>query len=293
VRGLVAALVLVTTVVSGVAAASPVQDPQNRLSEGRQAYERQHYQEAEQAMYPLLYPEPELGSEESVVEARRVLALSYFFQKKMPEARKEVLSLLQMRPNYQLNAFVEAPVAVSFFETIRKEQETRLSEIKRRQEQEAERNRKQEERRLAEERAQAQRIFIERQVHRNSRLIALVPFGIGQAQNGHLRTAILFGTSEAAFALTSLGLWITLQTKYAGGAVPIAEHDTANVMSNLQLGFGIAFWATVAAGIIDAEVRFVPEVVLKERELPKKRTSFHLSPILAPGQYGLGLQGAF
>jgi hypothetical protein len=290
VRFLLAALVLL----GSVAHAMPLEDPQSRLSDGQKAYDRQHYQEAEQAVFPLLYPEPELGSEESVVEARRVLALSYFFQKKMPEARKEVLSLLQMRPNYQLNAFVEAPVAVSFFENIRREQEGRLTEIKRRQEEEAQEARRNEERRRAEERALAQRIYIEKKVQKNSRLIALLPFGIGQAQNGTTTTAILFGSSEAAFALTSLGLWITLQAKYTGGAVPVAEVHTANVISNLQLAFGIAFWGTVVAGIIEAQVRFVPERVLQEKELPKKpKTSWKLSPILAPGQYGLGLQGAF
>ena len=65
---------------------------------------------------------------------------------------------------------------------------------------------------------------------------------------------------------------------------------------SLQLAAGAAFWATVAWGILDAQLLFKREVVRDTRErtdspAPAKKPKHQLSIIPAPG--GVGLVGTF
>ena len=97
---------------------------------------------------------------------------------------------MALRPTYQLDPIVDPPVAVRFFEDVRRRHSERINAIKKREVEETEREHKEEERRLAEARAKAERIYVDRTVERHSRLIALLPFGAGQAQNGQTAKAI-------------------------------------------------------------------------------------------------------
>jgi len=283
---------------SSPAAASPSQNPQASLELGRLAYQRSEFGEVEKAIHPLLYPTVELTSHDDVVGARRLLLLSYFFQDKKPEARREVVSLLALEPGYQLDPAVDPPVAVRFFEEVRVEQGKRMLEIRRRQIEEAERARKEEERRRAAERAKAERIIVEKQVIRRSRLIAMLPFGAGQAQNGQRGKAIAFGLTELALGGLSLGTWIAVDQRYGNGLVPKADKPLADTLLGLQIGAGAAFWVVVAWGIIDAQVKLKSETVItRELDKPvpphKVKSQIMITPTVAPGLYGLGVGGTF
>ena len=67
--------------------------PRSALEEGKLAYQRSQFHQVESAIKPLLYPTPTLETPEDILEARRLLALAYFFQRKPVEARQEVLAL--------------------------------------------------------------------------------------------------------------------------------------------------------------------------------------------------------
>src|SRR5688572_10930002 len=190
---------------------APRKSPEGRLSDGRLAYERGDYASAVRLIVPLLYPSIELSTEEAVIDAHRLLALSYLLQKKETEAEEEATSLLALRPSFQLDPIVEPLMAVAFFETVRKRQDERLRQLREREHAESEARAREAERRR---RAEAERIYIERSVERHSRLVATLPFGIGQWQNGHKRKAALFLTSELAFGLRSLSCYVALEQKY-------------------------------------------------------------------------------
>jgi hypothetical protein len=274
--------------------AAPSLSPQAALQQSKLAILRHEYKEAEDTLKPMLDQFP---TEEGLIEAHRLLASSYFFQHREDEASKEVVALLQIRPDFKLDPVMEQPKLVAFFERVRGEQAEKLAEIKRRQQEENERLRREEERRRAEERAKAQRIYVEKEIHYNSRWIAMVPFGVGQAQNRNYKLAALFASTELALGATSLSLWIAVQARYPAGKVPAAptsELGLARTLSGLQLGFGAAFWGMAIIGIIEAQARFVPKIV-RTRELPTgaKKASWNVLPLLAPNQFGVGLQGAF
>ena len=289
---LVLAVVLGAAPVRGEA---PRKSPENRLAEGRLAYERGDYPLAVVTLTPLLYPSIELASEDAVIEAHRLLALSYLLEKKEPEAAEEATSILALRPSFQLDPIVDPPMAVSFFESVRKRQEARLHDLRERARKDAEaRAREDAERRHA----TAERVYIERTVTRRSRLVATLPFGVGQWQNGQRTKAALFLSSELVFGALSLSGYVALDQKYPYDPstrkrfYPIAEQTTAQALLGLQLGAGIAFWATVLWGIIDAHVLFKRETV-QTREVPRGLKSLMLSPSAAPSGGGLSLQGAF
>jgi hypothetical protein len=268
--------------------------PQLALDQGRNAYERGDYHAAIETIHPLLYPRIELRSEESVVEAHRLLALSYLFMKKEDEAYEEVSSLLELRPRYELDPVIDPPVAVRFFEGVKRKQEDKLKEIRERQRIEEERLRKEAEKRRLQERM----VIAERQVIKNNRVVAALPFGVGQWQNRESKKAIFFCVSESVMGTLSLAAWIAINRKYPLGTFPPGDQDTATALTALQLASGGAFWALVAWGIIDAEVKFKPEIVIETRELPvappaPSKVKMSLSPLITPGFFGLGLQGAF
>lgn len=299
----VAALVALATLALPVAPAraTPLRHADDALETGRTAYDRGDYARAIDTIHPLLYPSIELGTEDEVVQAHRLLALSYFFVNQPKEAEQEVTSLLALRPNYALDPIVDPPVAVRFFEDVKRRQSERLKAIQSREREEAERRRKEEERERAMARARAERIYVDRVVERHSRLIATLPFGIGQAQNGQNGKAIAFGVSEGVLGLTSLAAFLAIQLKYPVDPTtlhrqfPASETGTATTLIGLQLAAGAAFWATVVWGIIDAQVLFKREVVRTTRErgaAPPPHANKPTSEITVMPA-GLGLVGTF
>lgn len=296
---------LIGLLVAAPALANPSHNAKDALDQGRTAYDRGDYGRAIDTINPLLYPSIELGTEDDVIAAHKLLALSYFFVNKTKDAENEVTSLLALRPNYQLDPIVDPPVAVRFFEDVRRRQSERINALKKRELEENERAHKEEERRLAEARAKAERIYLDRVVERHSRIIALLPFGAGQAQNGQTGKAIAFGVSEGVLAVASVATYFTLQYRYpinpATGhqQFPVSEQNTATALLSVQLAAGAAFWATVAWGILDAQLLFKREVVVdtRERTTPagatKKKPTKHSSLSIIPTLGGVGIVGSF
>jgi hypothetical protein len=283
-RGVALGLALALAFAS-TARANPSLVPRDALEQGRTAYERGDYGSAIDTIHPLLYPAIELATEDEVVQAHRLLALAYFFVNKPKDAEQEVTSLLALRPSYQLDPILDPPVAVRFFDDVRRRQSERLNTIRQRELEEAERTRRERERRDAAARAKAQRIYVDRVVERHSRLIA----------------ALGFGVSEALFGGASLAAFLAINFKYPTDPVtlhrvyPAGEYNTATALTTVQLAGGALFWATVLWGIIDAEVLFKPEVVRGERErlAPPPAGKLSIAPILGPSTAGIGVRGSF
>jgi hypothetical protein len=296
-------VVLAAASLGGAARANPSLNPQGALTDGRVAYERGDYEVAIRTLRPLLYPSIELGTEEAVVEAHRLLTLSYFLAKKESLAEEEATSLLAMRPNFELDPVVDPPTVVRFFQEVRKKQGERLQAIRARQREEGARARKEEERRRLEAHAKAERVFVERTVERHSRLVALIPFGVGQAQNGQRKKAIAFLATELLLGALSLSAYLAIDQRYQTfdpstnrRTFPVGDTAIAQMLVGLELGAGIAFWGVLAWGIVDAQVLYKPEVVrLNELQSAPVRgkPKVSLAPVLSPGRYGLQLQGAF
>jgi hypothetical protein len=142
-------------------------------------------------------------------------------------------------------------------------------------------------------------------ITKNRRWLALVPFGVGQFQNRETALGTAFLVSETLLAATALTtIVVRLHLEEAGKAVDadkeevnarIADWHAALVVSSY--GFG----AVALAGIIQAELAFVPEFRdTRRRQLPRYLTAppkpaARVVPALAPvpGGATLGVTGVF
>jgi hypothetical protein len=143
----------------------------------------------------------------------------------------------------------------------------------------------------------------ERWVEPNSRWIAMVPFGGGQYQNGDVRLGVVFTVGEALLgggALISLAVYNKLAktdvTQRTANNQPVdfpkLNQQIMTAATVNQVCF-VAWAALTAAGVVQAQVAFVPErVTFHKRPVPPRPT---VTPVAAPLPGGaiLGLTGNF
>jgi hypothetical protein len=248
--------------------------PSVEFQRGKVAFDRGEYGRAIELLRPLLYPEPRLQSEGEIATAHRMLGVAHLFERQNDQATQEFRKFLQLRPDYRMDPLIDPPLVVDFFNGVLKQQEVELAELGRlRQEAEAD-----ERRRRETDRSVTQPF--ERRFVRNSLMVAFVPFGAGQFQNGH-RTkgwvflgsqSLLAGISTAAFA-TNFALYgarpvIHCEPAPAGtrgpgcspGYRPSPDQSRSQLLLKVQLVSGALFFAAAIWGVTDAILNFQPEV---------------------------------
>lgn len=191
--------------------------------------------------------------------------------------------------------------------------EIRRAEVKRMQDAEAraqreQRLREEERRRVEQLVAIAEKEIV---IERHSRMLASIPFGVGQFQNGQNGLGWLFFATEMAASgvlFGSLYMQLYYQSKSRDPAFTTrditARADTAQLVQTISgyslLGIGLI-------GIAEAHLSFVPEVRLeRKRDLPEHlklvpvkaapaqpAISLSLMPWAAPGVAGATMSGAF
>ena len=133
----------------------------------------------------------------------------------------------------------------------------------------------------------------EKITERHSRFIAFLPFGAGQFQNNQPVLGWIFLGTEAAFVITgtvAIPLYFAeLQTardqyvetnpfRSRDGQSAIARADGYRVLNLVSYG---AFLATAAIGIVQANAKFEPELVItRKRTLPISGAFW--KPVLTP-----------
>jgi hypothetical protein len=139
----------------------------------------------------------------------------------------------------------------------------------------------------------------EKHVQPNSRWIAMVPFGVGQFQNGNVPLGAVFAVSEALLGTASLvsivifnKLVSTDTSQLPSSAYPQLNGQILTAARVNQVTF--AGWAALTvAGIVQAQVAFVPErTTTQKRPVPPRPK---LTPVAAPVPGGavLGISGTF
>jgi hypothetical protein len=280
----------------------PDEPPEERLGRARQAYLNNDFASTVAIARDLLYPVVRLRTEDDVEAAHRLLALAHFLSRDYPSAEREFSTLLALRPDFALDAVIDPPQAITFLEQLRARELSRLEQIERRRREEAERAAREDERRRREEEDRRVREAEERVrrslkpvvIEKHSRWVCLVPLGAGQFQNGERGKGRALLSTQAVLGGTSLALWLALEARYDFGRtrVPRSEVSSAQALQIVSLVTGGLFWADVAYGVIDALVRFRPEVV--RGAPPPSPPRVELVPqVLPQGGAGLWLRGSF
>jgi hypothetical protein len=264
-----------------LAAPPAANSPTAQFARGNIAFQRAEYGRAIELIRPLLYPELKLNSEGEMVQAHRMLGVAHLFMHQNDLAADEFRKLLQLRPDFRMDALIDPPMVVDFFNGVLGEQEAEIAEldIKRR---EAEARAK---KRRADGAACPPPAILERRTIRNSRAVSFLPFGAGQFQNGHSRKGWSFFAAETALGAISLGALATnfalygvrptLKCEASGdrgnamgsegcspGYKPGPDRSRSELLLKVQLISGTLFFATAIWGVTDAILNFEPEVVV-------------------------------
>jgi hypothetical protein len=221
------------------------------------------------------------------IEAYRILGLSRFFQGRSEDARIAFINLLSLDPDFQLDPFYVPPQAVAFFERVRTDNQALLQPIRerRRAAQEALRQEEEARARLLSQ-GQVPPQVIREQVVKPSAAVALLPFGVGQFQNGDTTLGVALAISEAVAAVASVTCWVWVESqRSSSGYYPSSVYNTAVTVRDVQVATGIAFFVLWAGGAVEAVLNLKPPTVVRIPESPASETrpGVHASVAPIPG----------
>lgn len=226
------------------------------------------------------------------IRARELLAVGYFFEAQqatqagrrddlVESARKQFLALLRERPDYELDKFVFPASVVELFEEVR---EAHADELERLRREASQTNRRSDE---------SNTLYIERKVVRRQPALNLLPFGIGQFQNGQSSKGYaIAGIQVAALAVQATGsavIWSVRDPR--SGLIPAEDFPTARAWRIAQIAAGATFGATYAISVADGFANFEPRSVhIRTRDNPPPELDDSSSSGLRP-LFRIGLGG--
>lgn len=247
----------------------------DNFQRARTAYEAGRYSRAAKLFDNLVGEEvPQLQNRSLVLESLKYLGASQLFLGETDHAERQFERLLELDLNYVLDPLAFPEEVQRVFRRVKKRLEQAAvaqakEEAEARDKQLAEQQRWQ---RLQTERNQEllKLATTERVEIRYSRLTALVPFGVGQFQNGDSTLGWTLAVAQGLLLATAVTTYLLHDSLRAGrpedlGEARFAEraYRYANQASASLLGL------LMVGGIVDAQVRFRPGRTLeRERPLP-------------------------
>jgi tetratricopeptide (TPR) repeat protein len=258
-------------------------DAQTEFEKGRNAYLARAYEEASARFRALLEGKSPPRERQLVAQSRMFWGASLFATGKKAEAIAIFEKLLLEDPEYEPDPLSFPTAVVNEFIDTR----ARIRQLLRQAAEDAvRREEERKQRELAERTRVASRVAALEQLARtevvvesHSRWIALVPFGVGQFQNGNDTLGWFFLGAEAALFLASaitvpiyLEARASAETAYEARDLSVAQQyaDRANAARVANLAFVGAFALTAVSGIVESQWKFVPERrQVRTRTLPE------------------------
>ncbi|HEX4448783.1 MAG TPA: hypothetical protein VH044_18700 [Polyangiaceae bacterium] len=276
---------------SGEARADALSD----LEKAHNAYVAHKYGDAEARLRALLDPGAgTLKDPDTIADARMYLGASLLAEGKKADAATVFEQLLRDKPDYQpdpLRVTLQATDAlIDARSRLREELAATMAE-KVRLAQEEKAKIEVERQKAAQRLAMLEKLASEETLtERHSRWLALIPFGVGQFQNGQTALGIGFLVVESLAVIGNVVSQVILlynenQTNDAvrtGNATAAGYHARAQDAYVAGDLFAAGFAVAAIAGIVHAQLTFVPErIEVRQRPLPPV-AKFSLTPLLAP-----------
>jgi hypothetical protein len=278
------------------AAADAVSD----LEKAHNAYVAHKYDDAEARLRALLDPSAgTLKDADNIADARMYLGASLLAHGKKADAEGVFEQLLRDKPDYQPDSLRVTLQAIDALIDVRSRMREELASIQ------AERVRQAQEQKAkadADRQKAALRLAMleklgaeETVIQNNSRWIALLPFGVGQFQNGQAALGWTFLAGESLLVIGSaISKVVNIYNENQMNDAIASNSFTANgyharaydafLATNL---FTAGFALVAIVGIVHAQVTFVPEhVQVRARPLPPVSMAPILLPLLGHGPEG-------
>lgn len=231
-----------------IAQSSDPTDVEAELRRAKNEYAYGNYEQAAEMLRGLLYP-MRVANDEQLIETRKYLALSYYLLGKLVAASEEFGKLLYLAPDFQLDPYTVPPPIIELLELVRTQRKPELDAIRQRK---------------SDERAQmaAQQGFVrhvERTMFERSELGTLLPFGVGQFQNGDYGWGTLFALSEVGLVAVNVACYFVASSY---GPTYSSTRDRAIVDALIvgQYASLALFGITWSLGVYQARLNFQPVV---------------------------------
>lgn len=237
----------------GLARLAFASDPQEQFHKAENAFKFQDYVTAERLLRPLLHPRVVLTEPLRTKKAREYLGACYYWLKQYDKMKEEFTALLAMDPDYKLDPFYYPIPLLDRFEALRK----KLAELgviggQSRTTRAGSAGRK----------AKGERPCVRRTeiVTKRSYLVAAIPFGVGQFQNGDKTKGILLLSTELAALATNIGTYVAAERLRASdGFYAPSDASKARALRTAQyVSLGVLA-GLVVYGVVDAFLNFKPE----------------------------------
>lgn len=266
-------------------------DEKSDLEKGRNAYLAKDYLEADARFSAMLAPgSGTLRSKEVILEAKMYWGAVKFGLGKKDEAGALFEKVILENPQYDPDPLSFPTAVLDAFTDTKSRLRDKLNEIAAQKARDAAA-----EKARQEALAQRQGAYVlllekvaseERITNENSRWVALLPFGVGQFQNGRPVAGYIFLSAEAAL-LVGTGITFGMYRNDIGNATDAlaananttkndkillrnAYIDRASTIRYVNLGLVAGLAAVAVAGIIEAQINYVPTLIsVKKRPLPK------------------------
>jgi hypothetical protein len=241
------------------------------VEKARVAYAGKNYAEAERKITALLESGKLRGDVLLLAQARMVLGASLVLQSRDAEASKVFEELLTDDGQYDPDPLTYPTKVLEIYIDTRDRMRERLVELAK---EEARKAQALKEHELNEKRKRDARLKLlerlasqETLVYRNSRSLAMLPFGIGQFQNRSRNWGWFFLGSEAALLVGSVAvLPFYLDAESSKNAALATDRRLAeayrvqgNTLRGVNIALAAGFFLTWAAGAIEAQATYVPE----------------------------------
>jgi tetratricopeptide (TPR) repeat protein len=284
-------------------------DEQSELDKGRNAYRTRQYDEADARFRAMLDPKIGTLHDPALVAQAYMIWGAVMMAKGRPKEAGELFEQLLLKdPHFEPDPLSFPTAVLDAFSDTRSRIRQRLNALaqeqakrdaERREREERDKQRQIERMRMLERLATEEKI-----IEHRSRLVAFVPFGAGQFQNGEKALGWVFlgaealclaaGTIAVPFAHAELAAHEDANDNAANPSptTEAQQHlDAARAWRFVNLAAYGGFVLTAVAGIVQANVKFERDVVVvRKRPLPP---TVSLSPQPTPSGLGLGLRLRF
>jgi tetratricopeptide (TPR) repeat protein len=247
------------------------------------AYDTGEYETARQRFAALLEKDPPLKNQALELEIHKYLGATLMFLGRVEEAEAQFEAVLRQDPDYELDPVLFPTEVLDAFTRVKvriADELAAIQEAKAAAAAQAEAEKEARRKALEQEiREAAQPVYVKQVTTERHVLLALLPFGIGQFQNGQDLKGWLFFGGEVGLLVANVTLYVltevfrdraerTLSTRYINTAE--SYWTATNVVAGLTV-------AAVLAGIIDALIYYVKLGrvenawdVVDEEEVPDK-----------------------
>lgn len=284
-------------------------DEFDQFMQAKAAYDTGNYAEAVSRFTQLI--ETGLSNPALAIECYKLTAVSCLFINANDQAEHHFSELLTLSPTYSLDPMMFPIEVIDFFLKVKEKNKERLAALTQVRLEDQKRQRRLEE---AKRKSQCEKlrrnVYFEQNRKQHSLLVAFMPFGAGQFQNGHKIKGAAFLTGELLLSGAAVTSFILHEQLRNQSTEPFTSSEQKEDYKRLESIYRITNQASLvglavvaAVGIIDSLYSYQSEVVvwsrLPEKEVPKKirpkppKPSVTIAPSIDQHSAGLSILGRF